>query len=247
MAGVIDTLLDSGIDARVDPVAIDSMAIDPVAIDPVAIDPVAIDPAAIDPVAIDPVAVVRRNLEDRLSDTQALLAGDGDCIGDAVILARQVVASLQAGGKVLFFGNGGSSMDAGHLAAELLGRFNYDRPSLPAVSLPDSTAAITAIGNDYGYDQVFARQLRGLAKPGDVAIGLTTSGNSANVVLAFEAARELGVYTAALTGEAGGRVAETADLCIRVPSSSTPRIQEMCLHLAHTVCEIVESSLFPRD
>lgn len=174
---------------------------------------------------------------------------DGLARSDAVQkteeLAGRVVASLRAGGKVIFFGNGGSSMDAGHLAAELLGRFYRDRPSLPAVSLPDSTAAVTAIGNDYSYAEVFARQLRGIARPGDVAIGLTTSGNSANVVEALSAAREAGVFAAVLTGAGGGRVKSVADLCIEVPTTDTPRVQEACMHLGHSICEIVEKELFP--
>lgn len=189
--------------------------------------------------------VIRQNLQSRLADTQALL--DSACVADIAELADVVVAALRRGNKVLFFGNGGSSMDAGHLAAELLGRFHYDRPSLPAVSLSDSTAAMTAIGNDYSYGEVFARQLRGLAREGDVAVGLTTSGNSANVVAALLAARDLGVYTAALTGAAGGQVEKVADLCVKVPSESTPRIQEMCMHLGHTLCEIVEREVFPPD
>jgi D-sedoheptulose 7-phosphate isomerase len=193
----------------------------------------------------DASAVIRANLEDRVSDTQAML--NGDCVADTARLANEIVRALRQGNKVIFFGNGGSSMDAGHLAAELLGRFHYDRPSLPALSLSDSTAAMTAIGNDYSYDEVFARQLRGLARAGDVAVGLTTSGNSANVVAALKAARELEVFAAAMTGAAGGQVADIADLCIRVPTQSTPRVQEMCMHLGHTMCEIVEQAIFPQD
>src|SRR5262249_9356585 len=137
--------------------------------------------------------------------------------------------------------------DAGHLAAELLGRFYYDRPSLPAVSLPDSTAAMTAIGNDYGYGEVFARQVRGLGVAGDVLVGLTTSGDSPDVVVALTEGRERGMYTVALTGSKGGAVAEVADLCIRVPSTDTPRVQEACMHLGHTICELVEATLFPQE
>ena len=193
----------------------------------------------------DPSAVIRANLEFRAADTRAMLSSD--CVAHAVQLANEMVQALNRGNKVVFFGNGGSSMDAGHLAAELLGRFHYDRPSLPALSLSDSTAAMTAIGNDYSYDEVFARQLRGLARSGDIAVGLTTSGNSANVVSALKAARELGVFAAAMTNAAGGQVADIADLCIRVPSQSTPRVQEMCMHLGHTICEIVERAMFPQD
>lgn len=158
--------------------------------------------------------------------------------------AARIVTALRAGGKVIFFGNGGSSMDAGHLAAELLGRFYRDRPALGAVSLPDATAAITAIGNDFAFDAVFARQLQGIARAGDVAVGLSTSGNSANVVAALRAARELEVCPIGMTGARGGAVAEVADICIAVPSEDTPRIQELCLHLGHSICEIVERELF---
>jgi D-sedoheptulose 7-phosphate isomerase len=138
-------------------------------------------------------------------------------------------------------------MDAGHLAAELLGRFYYDRPSLPSVSLADSTAAMTAIGNDYSYDEVFARQVRGLGAAGDVLVGLTTSGNSRNVVEALRTGRELGMVTVALTGAQGGAVADVADICVQVPTSDTPRVQEACMHLGHSVCEIVEATLYPRE
>jgi D-sedoheptulose 7-phosphate isomerase len=192
----------------------------------------------------DHEALLRENLDNRMADTKLL--ADSECVGQIVDIAGRMITALGAGNKALFFGNGGSSMDAGHLAAELLGRFAYDRPSLAAVSLPDATAAMSAIGNDYGYDLVFARQLRGLGRPGDVAIGLTTSGNSANVIAALEAAREIGILAVAMTGASGGRAAEVADICVQVPATSTPRIQEMCMHLGHTLCEIVEQSLFPQ-
>ena len=189
----------------------------------------------------DATQVLRRRLHDAVAVKQAMLADD-DLLALAAEAAGRVIAALRAGGKVIFFGNGGSSMDAGHLAAELLGRFYRERVALPAISLPDTTAAMTAIGNDYGYDEVFARQLRGLARRGDVAIGLTTSGNSPNVVRALEVAGELGVLAVALTGRAGGAAAAVADLCLRVPTDDTPRVQEACLHLGHTICELVEDA-----
>ncbi|HVA61299.1 MAG TPA: SIS domain-containing protein [Mycobacteriales bacterium] len=186
--------------------------------------------------------LVRRRLTEAADVTSAMLAGGlGEQTADA---ASRIVAALRAGGKVIFFGNGGSSMDAGHLAAELLGRFYRDRPALPALSLPDATAAMTAIGNDYSYADVFARQLRGLGRAGDVAVGLTTSGNSENVVRALTAARELGMLAIALTGAGGGRVRAAADICLEVPTSDTPRVQEACMHLGHSICEIVEAELF---
>jgi D-sedoheptulose 7-phosphate isomerase len=126
----------------------------------------------------------------------------------------------------------------------LLGRFAFDRPALPAVSLADHTAAMTAIGNDYGFRDVFVRQVVGLGTPGDVLVGLTTSGDSPNVVRALVEGRRRGMYTVALTGSAGGAVADVAHLCIRVPTSDTARIQEASLHLGHTICELVESAMF---
>ena len=186
--------------------------------------------------------LVRDRLTDSIASKQAML--DTDCIGKAAAVAGRIVDALNTGGKVIFFGNGGSSMDAGHLAAELLGRFYLDRPSLPATSLADSTAAMTAIGNDYSFDEVFARQVRGIGKAGDVLFGLSTSGNSENVLRALQAGRELAMCTVALTGASGGRIADLADICIQVPTDDTPRVQETCLHLGHSICELVEATLF---
>jgi D-sedoheptulose 7-phosphate isomerase len=191
------------------------------------------------------VELIRHRLNDSIDSLRDLL--DSDCVILAAEVAARIVASLTAGGKVIFFGNGGSSMDAGHLAAELLGRFYYDRPSLASISLPDSTAAMTAIGNDYSFAEVFVRQVRGVGRAGDVLVGLTTSGNSANVVGALEAGRELGMVTVALTGARGGAVAEAAEICIKVATTDTPRVQEACMHLGHTICEIVEKTMYPQD
>jgi D-sedoheptulose 7-phosphate isomerase len=191
----------------------------------------------------DSVGLVLERLKDSLAVKSQMLTSD--CVGQATAVAEVMITSLRAGGKILFFGNGGSSMDAGHLAAELAGRFYRDRPGLAGISLSDGTASLTAIANDYAYDDVFARQIRGLGRPGDVAVGLTTSGNSANVVNALLAARETGLVTVALTGSSGGKVAAIADLCIRVPTDDTPRVQEACMHLGHTICEIVEREMFP--
>jgi D-sedoheptulose 7-phosphate isomerase len=186
----------------------------------------------------DSEALLRERVATSIAAKQQLLVSDA--IRMTADAAERVVASLRAGGKVLFFGNGGSATDAGHLAAELLGRFYADRRPLPAMNLADNTAAMTAIGNDYCYDEVFNRQVRALGARGDVAIGLSTSGNSANVVRAIEEAAALGLTTVALTGATGGKLADVAELCIRVPSDDTPRVQEMCMLLGHTLCEIVE-------
>jgi D-sedoheptulose 7-phosphate isomerase len=190
------------------------------------------------------VEIVLQRLADTIAVKQQML--DGEFAEQTVEVARLIIGSLRSGGKVIFFGNGGSAQDAGHLAAELMGRFAFDRPGLAAISLPDATAAITAIGNDYSYDEVFARQVLAAGRSGDVVVGLSTSGNSPNVVRALEAARRSGMTTVALTGAGGGKVADVAEVCIRVPSDDTARIQEACLHLGHTICEMVEAAMFPR-
>lgn len=184
----------------------------------------------------------------RLAEAAAIKQqmAEGAAAGQAVEVARVMLGSLRSGGKVIFFGNGGSAQDAGHLAAELMGRFAFDRPGLAAISLPDATAAMTAIGNDYSYDEVFARQVLGVGRPGDVVVGLTTSGNSLNVVRALDVAAQAGMTTVSLTGAGGGKAAALAQIPIRVPSDDTALIQEACMHLGHTICEMVEAALFPR-
>ncbi|OMC45372.1 phosphoheptose isomerase [Mycobacterium sp. IS-2888] len=189
-------------------------------------------------------ATVHERLADTIAVKRQML--DGDFAAQTVEVARAMIDSLRSGGKVIFFGNGGSAQDAGHLAAELMGRFAFDRPGLAALSLPDATAAMTAIGNDYSYDEVFTRQVLAAGRPGDVVVGLSTSGNSPNVVRALEAAGQAEMTTVVLTGARGGKVAGLADICIRVPSDDTGRIQEACLHLGHTICEMVEAALFSR-
>ncbi|MGI5239064.1 HAD-IIIA family hydrolase [Dactylosporangium sp. CA-139066] len=189
----------------------------------------------------DGANLVRRRLTESLDTIGRVLASP--CVEQAVLVADSIVAALSRGGKVLFFGNGGSAVDAGHLAAELLGRMAHDRPALAAVNLADHTAAVTAIANDFGYDEVFARQVEALGRPGDVAVGLSTSGESANVVRALRRARELGLVTVAMTGATGGRVDDVADICIRVPSRQTPYVQEAYMHLGHSICELVEAGM----
>ncbi|MEI6098752.1 MAG: SIS domain-containing protein [Alphaproteobacteria bacterium] len=153
------------------------------------------------------------------------------------------VTALRAGGKVIFCGNGGSAADSQHLAAELMGRFLMDRTPLAALALTVDTSALTAIGNDYGFDEVFARQLRGIGRAGDVIIGLSTSGSSRNVVRAFDAAGELGITRIALTGQAESPMSALAELALRVPSRQTNHIQEMHIAIGHIICGIVESRL----
>jgi D-sedoheptulose 7-phosphate isomerase len=165
------------------------------------------------------------------------LTGEAGAVAEA---ARMIVASIRGGGKAIFCGNGGSAADSQHLAAELMGRYLKEREPLPAVALTTDSSALTAIGNDYAFDEIFARQLRGLGRKGDVLIGISTSGNSRNIVAAFEAAKARGIATIALTGAAGGAMRGLADLCIAVPSSDTPRVQEMHIAVGHMICDLVE-------
>ena len=158
-------------------------------------------------------------------------------------MAGMLSDCLRSGGKVLIFGNGGSAADAQHIAGELLGRFRRERPAFAALALSTDTSTITAIGNDYNFDQVFARQVQGLVRPGDVAWGLTTSGNSANVVLALQSAKELGAKCLAFSGGDGGKAAQVADLCLVIPAKQTARIQEAHQLAYHILCDLVESSL----
>jgi len=155
----------------------------------------------------------------------------------------KIYASMAAGGHLFVAGNGGSAADAQHIVAELTGRYMLERQPFRAMALHGNTSALTAIGNDYGYEYVFARELSAHARPGDVFLGISTSGNSANVLRAIEAARQLQVGVIGLTGESGGRMKAACDLCLRVPSSSTPRIQEMHITIGHAICELLEVRL----
>lgn len=160
-------------------------------------------------------------------------------------IAERCATALKAGGKVMFCGNGGSAADSQHLAAEFVGRYKLERPALNSVALTVDTSILTAVGNDYGYDEVFRRQVEGIGKAGDVLIGLSTSGNSHNVVLAFEKARSMGITTVALTGAGGGKMKETADIALPVPATITNHIQEMHITCGHLICELTEKMLFP--
>jgi D-sedoheptulose 7-phosphate isomerase len=151
------------------------------------------------------------------------------------------------GGKVLFCGNGGSAADAQHLAAELSGRYLYDRDPLYAEALHVNTSYLTAVANDYSYDLIYSRMIKGSGKKGDVLFGISTSGNSVNVINALKQAKELGMKTVAFTGAGESKMASVADLCIKVPSEDTPRIQEAHIMIGHIICEIIESELFPRS
>lgn len=159
-------------------------------------------------------------------------------------IADRLIEAFTAGKKVLLCGNGGSAADAQHIAAEFVGRFYFDRPALPAEALTVNTSSLTAIGNDYSFDQIFSRQVEAFGAPGDVCIGISTSGNSRNIVEAFRAARRKGIITVALTGAGGGQMKAEADYCICIPSRETPRIQEHHILVGHLLCEMVERALF---
>jgi D-sedoheptulose 7-phosphate isomerase len=165
---------------------------------------------------------------------------------DAVARAVEVlIAAFQSGGKMLIFGNGGSAADAQHIAAELVNRLNYDRPPIAAIALTTDTSILTSVGNDSTFDELFARQLRALGRAGDVALAISTSGNSANVLRAVETARELRIKTIGLTGGTGGKLAGAVDLALIVRAESTQRIQETHITIGHVLCELLEEALFP--
>jgi len=174
------------------------------------------------------------------------LVADAELARTIETVARLCVKALRDGNKILLAGNGGSAADAQHLAAELVSRFYFDRPGLPAVALTTDTSALTAIGNDYGFERLFSRQVDALGRKGDVFIGLSTSGNSPNILKALDEARLKGLVTVGLTGQGGGRMAALCDHCLRMPSSETPRIQEGHIVVGHTVCALIEREMFAR-
>lgn len=159
-------------------------------------------------------------------------------------VAKKCVALYKTDKKTILAGNGGSAADAQHIAAELVGRYGFDRPSIPSLALTTDTSNLTAIGNDYGYDFVFSRQLEGMGQEGDIFIGISTSGNSKNILKAFESAKRKNIFTIALTGRDGGEMAQVADIALVVPSESTPRIQESHILIGHILCDIIEKEIF---
>src|SRR5216683_6910709 len=162
-------------------------------------------------------------------------------------VSEVLIKALRQGNKAILFGNGGSAGDAQHIAAEFVGRFAFDRPALPALALSVNTSCVTAIGNDYGFDQVFSRQIEALARRGDVAIGISTSGNSSNVLHAVSTARKMGLHTIALTGSSGGNLRNSVDHCICVPSNESPRIQECHILIGYIISELVEREISPEE
>jgi len=160
--------------------------------------------------------------------------------------SNAVIECFRNGGSVYFCGNGGSAADAQHLAAEFSGRFYFDRPALPSEALHCNTSYLTAVANDYSYDVIYARLIEGIGKTGDILVGLSTSGNSINIIKAYEVCHEKGMKTISFTGETGGKMKEFSDFLINVPSKDTPRIQESHITLGHTICELVEAAIFTK-
>ena len=190
----------------------------------------------------NPLANLRAGIEASIATKQAMLA-DGALLDRIAALGTQLTDALRKGQRVIFAGNGGSAADAQHLAAEFVSRFEFDRPGLPSLSLATDTSMLTAIGNDYGYDKLFRRQLEAQARAGDIFIGITTSGRSKNVLEAFDACKGLGVSSVALCGT-GGELEGRVDTVVRVPSAHTPRIQECHILIGHMLCAQVELAIF---
>ena len=177
-------------------------------------------------------------------DMKNKIAEDPELMSVIIKIAEIIIEAYRNGKKVILFGNGGSAADAQHITAELVGKYYLDRDPLPAVALTTNTSSLTAIGNGYSLDIVFTRQLKALGQKGDVVIGISTSGNSENVIQAFKVAREMGLITVGFTGKSGGKLRSVADHCLCIPSDDTPRIQEGHITIGHIICEIVERELF---
>ena len=192
---------------------------------------------------LDFIGLARRRTEESIAVKQALLEDDR-LLNILETVARETSHALAAGRKVLLFGNGGSAADAQHIAAEWVGRYKRERKALPAIALTVNTSSITAIANDYSFERAFARQVEALGAPGDIAIGISTSGDSPNVLRGVEAARIANMITVGLTGRTGGSLRTLVDHCLQVPSDDTPRIQEAHILLGHILCEYVEDAVF---
>lgn len=186
---------------------------------------------------------ITKAIQNSISVKQQILQ-DTELIDRIALIVSQMVKTLKNGGKIHFCGNGGSAADAQHLAAELSGRFYFDREPLNAEALHCNTSYLTAVANDYGYDEVYARLLKGTARNGDLLVALSTSGNSANILKTCKVAREMGVFVVGMTGVSGGDLKKYSDILLNVPSSDTPRIQEAHIMLGHILCEHVEKEIF---
>jgi D-sedoheptulose 7-phosphate isomerase len=185
--------------------------------------------------------MIQRHIDDHLQAIERLRELSADIEGIAALM----IDCLTAGGRIFWLGNGGSAADSQHLASELVGRFERDRPGLASIALTTDSSALTAIGNDYGFERIFARQVEALCRPGDLVIGISTSGNSPNVLRAMEMARAMGVGTAGLSGRDGGRLKGLVDACLVAPADNTARIQEVHLLAGHILCDLVEARFAP--
>ncbi len=182
----------------------------------------------------------------RTGELMQTMLADAELLRGTEQVAELCVSAIKAGNKVMFAGNGGSAADAQHLAAEMVGRLAYDRPGMAAMSLTTDTSILTAVGNDYGYDDVFRRQVEAVGAKGDVLIGISTSGRSKNLVKALAAARDMGIVTVGMTGQTGGDMRGLCDVCLRVPTTDTQKIQEAQIVLGHIFCGLIERAIFPR-
>ncbi len=191
----------------------------------------------------DDLGYIDAHFEESLATLQAA-ANDAAFKSALATIAARIVRSLQNGGKALFAGNGGSAGDAQHIAGEFVSRLNFDRAPLAGLALTTDASVLTAIGNDYGYADIFSRQVRALGRRGDVFVAISASGNSPNILKAVEAAREMSVVTIGLTGKSGGKLASACDICLHVPSNSTPLIQQAHIVAAHLICGLVERAMF---
>ena len=187
--------------------------------------------------------LIKRNISDSIRIKQKLLQND-DIIVDIIKVADLIVEAFNKGNKLLFCGNGGSAADAQHLAAEFSGKYYLNRPPLHAEALHTDTSFMTAVSNDFSFDEVYARLIKGIGKEGDILIGMSTSGNSKNVIKALEEAKKKNIITIGFTGKANGNMKSYCDYLINIPSDDTPRIQECHLMLGHAICELVENELF---
>jgi len=177
-------------------------------------------------------------------DAKELILKDEALLALVIEAAEKIIAAYRSGKKTLFAGNGGSAADAQHLAGELVARFYFDRPGIPSIALTTDSSIVTAIGNDYGFERLFSRQVQAMGSEGDIFIGLSTSGNSPNILAALDTCQEKGIFSIGLTGATGGKMADKCDICIKVPSNDTPRIQESHILIGHILCCIVEEELF---
>ena len=190
--------------------------------------------------------IAKRHLSASRDVVSAAIADD-QFVETIVQVSALVTSCIRSGGKVLFAGNGGSAADAQHIAGEFVSRLNYDRDPIAGIALTTDSSVLTAIGNDYGYEHVFARQVRGLGRAGDILVAISTSGRSPNILAAVAAAKNVGIHTVGFSGSGSTKLAQCCDIVLRAPSTATPLIQQVHIMAAHAICELVETALFPKN